>query len=277
MFTCLLGAPKQNSELYRKGVDLPTPAALLGDLDVDAESLETPDGQPELTVKDVLGRVGDLQIKPMLRETKAHEDLLYHFTAAVITQEKFKEHVGIHAFSDYLWISLECFLVIAYVNGYDKWMWECKFGPPKKKNRKRKKRSEDGDDEEDEEDAGTTSSGDSDTSPTDTSPTTTPTPTTTAGRTRFTEDALGAGKYKGWKKGGICLYNMVHDVLKEQRTNEKKLPVLAGYDEKMKNRFLSPDSSKKVPSGPAAPRVRSSEAEFLAMLDDNPLATVLPV
>ena len=269
MFTCLLGAPKQNSELYRKGVDLPTPAALLGDLDVDAESLETPDGQPELTVKDVLGRVGDLQIKPMLRETKAHEDLLYHFTAAVITQEKFKEHVGIHAFSGYLWISLECFLVIAYVNGYDKWMWECKFGPPKKKNRKRKK----DDDDEDAEDAGTTSSGTTSSGDSDTSPTTTP----TAGRTRFTEDALGAGKYKGWKKGGICLYNMVHDVLKEQRANEKKIPVLAGYDDKMKNRFLSADSSKKVTNGPAAPRVRSSEAEFLAMLDDNPLATVLPV
>jgi hypothetical protein len=167
---------------------------------------------------------------------------------------------------------LECFLVIAYVNGYDKWMWECEFGPPKKKNRKRKKRSEDDDDEED---AGTTSSGDSDTSPTDTSPTDTSSPTTTqttTGRTRFTEDALGAGKYKGWSKGGILLYNLVHDVLEEQRTKD-----VAGYDKKMKNRFLSPDSSKKVTNGPAEPRVRSSEAKFLAMLDANPLATVLPV
>jgi hypothetical protein len=161
-------------------------------------------------------------------------------------------------------------LVIAYVNGYDKWMWECEFGPPKKKNRKRKK-DDDDEDAEDAEDAGTTSSGTTSSGDSDTSP------TTTAGRTRFTEDALGAGKYKGWKKGGICLYNMVHDVLKEQRANEKKIPVLAGYDEKMKNRFLSADSSKKVTNGPAAPRVRSSEAEFLAMLDDNPLATVLPV
>jgi hypothetical protein len=265
MFTCLL-ATQQNSELYRKGVDLPTPAALLGDLDVDAESLVTKKGKPELTVKDVLGRVGDLQIKPMLRETKAHEELLYHFTICVITQQKFKEQVAIHPHSEYLWISLECFLVIAYVNGYDKWMWECEFGPPKKKNRKRKKRSEDDDDEED---AGTTSSGDSDTSPTDTSPTTTQ---TTTGRTRFTEDALGAGKYKGWSKGGILLYNLVHDVLEEQRTKD-----VAGYDKKMKNRFLSPDSSKKVTNGPAEPRVRSSEAKFLAMLDANPLATVLPV
>ncbi len=92
------------TDLHRKGVALPDPAEILGNLDKPGED---PDDAP-----------------CCLRETDAHADFLFHFAKTVIVCSTFKESCNVIFLSGYMSISLEAYAVLTYANSYDTWMEE---------------------------------------------------------------------------------------------------------------------------------------------------------
>jgi hypothetical protein len=88
-------------------------------------------------------------------------------------------------------ISLEAYAVLTCANSYDSWMEEAT-------------RSKEGRNEEDSTSPSSSSSSSS------------------AGskRRRFTEKTRGTGKFKGWAKSGIKLYNKINKMLERQRNDE---------------------------------------------------------
>ena len=55
----------------------------------------------------------------------------------------------------------------------------------------------------------------------------------------YTDKARGNGKYKGWSKQGIILYNrVVEDIHKQRKGEEVDLEVLKEFDSKLKERFV---------------------------------------
>ncbi len=61
-------------------------------------------------------------------------------------------------------------------------------------------------------------------------------PSSSAGskRRRFTEKTLGTGKFKGWAKSGIKLYNKINKMLERQRNDES----LVDFEPTLKTWFL---------------------------------------
>ena len=91
------------TDLHRKGVALPDPEEILGNLDKPGED---PDGAP------------------CLRETDAHADFLFRFAKTVIVCSTFKDSCNVILLSGYMSISLEAYAVLTYANSYDTWMEE---------------------------------------------------------------------------------------------------------------------------------------------------------
>jgi hypothetical protein len=81
---------------------------------------------------------------------------------------------------------LEAYAVITYVNSYAAWMEEA--------TRREEGRNEDSDSR--------------------------PSSAGSKKRTKFTEKSKGSGKFKGWAKSGIKLYNRINKVLDKQRSDE---------------------------------------------------------
>jgi hypothetical protein len=101
------------AELYRAGKDLPDPAKLLGGLDVKKPREEWPRYDD-----DGIGRVD------YLRETKEHQELLYHFLRMVLLHDQYKRSKSKQLLSDYCHFSLEAYIVLSYYNGYECWKTE---------------------------------------------------------------------------------------------------------------------------------------------------------
>lgn len=97
-------------DLYRSGVNLPTPEALLGDL-YNQEQSEWPE-------------YDDVERKEYLRETAEHQDLLFYFLKTVVLNDCLRRNSKKKNVSEYIHRSLEAYLVLTYVNGYSCWKEE---------------------------------------------------------------------------------------------------------------------------------------------------------
>jgi hypothetical protein len=95
---------------------------------------------------------------------------------------------------------LEAHADITYVNSYDAWMEEAA--------RREEGRNEDSD---------------------------SPTSAGSRKRRRFTEKSKGSGKFKGWDKSGIRLYNKINRVLDKQTRSDESL---VEFDKNLKTWFL---------------------------------------
>ena len=207
---------------------LPAPAELLGDLDRVYE--EPPN-------------YNDSARKPYLREVSAYETLMYHFLKEVMMDGEFKRKSVSEKMSSWVDTSLEAYLVVAYVNGYDKWLDECKkaiVDPPDEVN-------------------------------TDTSGLTQDTIlSVSVVRTRFTSNGRGSGKNSGWSQVGIGLYNAVWDALQMQRDDSSKT-VLRAFESCLLGKFVSakrgPNTS--VSGGPVRKRARNGLAALMVNCGDN--------
>jgi hypothetical protein len=140
--------------------------------------------------------------EPYLRETKEHQDLLYYFAKTVLLREEYKRNHTSNNLSDYMKVTLEAFLVLTYVNGYAGWKEEMD-------------RQQESSTEGEVSDISNVSSR------------------------LYTDKARGTGKYKGWSKEGIILYNrVVEDIQKQRMGEEVDLEVLKEFDSKLKERFV---------------------------------------
>ena len=98
------------AELYKAGeVSLPTPEELLGDYIKPRSEWPTDE---------------DAEKRPCLRETQAHSDLLFLFLEDVVITECFRRCATAKKLSSYMHFSLEGYLVLTYVNGYESWKSE---------------------------------------------------------------------------------------------------------------------------------------------------------
>jgi hypothetical protein len=124
---------------------------------------------------------------------------------------------------------LEAFLVVTYVNSYDKWFLEC-IG-----NHVSDSPQEESGEEEQSVQISSLTHTTTDTRHPPVAAANTVTPLVTK---RYTANAMGGGKFKGWNEEGLELYQKVAEVLKEQR-QDKSDPCLAGFDKKLLERFRS--------------------------------------
>ena len=92
------------SELYRKGIELPDPEEMLGNLDKVG-------GDPN-------------DGTPCLRATAAHAQFLFLFAKTVVVASVFKKYKSTRLLSSYMTSCLEAFAVLTYTNSYDTWMQE---------------------------------------------------------------------------------------------------------------------------------------------------------
>jgi hypothetical protein len=231
---------------------MPDPDEILGDLN-GYEEMSPEDMDDEIPL---IQRV-TTQRKPCLRETVAHEDLIYYFTKAVVTTSTFNASYGKYKLDKYLWTSVESFLVVVYVNNYNAWIEEIESGPKPSKKRKQ-------------------SDGDSDDEAEDTNDVSDVT-TTSSSTKKFTSRARGSGKYNGWTSEAIRLYNRVWDVLTEQRKADTTNPVLKNFDANMKTRFMQKNSNRKTKKHKGSDlRPRSDEEEWYQMNLENPSALIVP-
>ncbi len=146
-----------------------------------------------------------------MRETEAHADFLFHFAKTVIVYCTFNSSSTTMLLSEYMANCLEAYAAtITYVNGYDAWMEEA--------TRREEGRNEDSD--------SPSSAG------------------SRRKRRRFTEKSEeGSGKFKGWDKSGIRLYNKINKVLDKQERSDESL---VEFDKKLKTWFLKGKNSSPI-------------------------------
>jgi hypothetical protein len=215
---------------FKKNVAMPHPSDILGPLMKEEESWPVA-YCPE-----------DDEGGKYLRQTQAHADLLFHLTKVVVMYDTFKHQSKTELVSKYLSAGLEAFLVVAYLNGYDKWLLECISEGPVSTN------TEEGsaDLSSVTHSASTGNSGTRDHTARTVSSVVTPHST---GQPRFTAAAMGAGKHKGWSDEGIILYQKVAVLLGEQRKDRN----LLGFERDLMERFRGPTGSRR-PTGRIIPQ-----------------------
>ena len=232
--------------LHNRDIVLPDPTEILGDLHGEEEASPS----EEVLVTPVPERL-------CLRQTKAHEDLIYYFTKAVVTTSVFNSCVSRHMLDEYLHPSLESFLVLEYTSKYYKWKDELENPQPK---RKKRRKTTEGQQEEEEEQEGNDMSD----------------VTTTSSATRsFTDKSRGAGKYKGCPPEAHRLMKRIWDVLKEQR-QDKKDPVLVMFAAVVKARFKAKEAGKRKPNEKNVVRAVTDEEEWYAKNKLNPGTRIVP-
>jgi hypothetical protein len=158
-------------------VVMPDPKEILGGLDLpESEWPEYQDG-----------------VRPKyMRETVAHQELLFHFTKVMVMADLFRNCADKKPLSKYMTTTLEACLVLLYHNNYACWYGECHARAP-------------------------------------------PGRAEGAGR-KFTNNARGSGKNKGWASAGMTLYRKIVEVLGQQRKEEEN-PTLVEFDGKLLTRF----------------------------------------
>ena len=192
-------------------VEMPTPEAIMGAL------LGPEIGWPASTTGTSTNNNGD----KCLRHTDAHLEFLFHFTKVCVPYETFKMDSKTQLLSQYLSAGLESFLVMTYDNSYNKWMWECI------RDRGEEPGSTETTPEEGSEQLSsvTNSSVIDDAAAIPNIQTNLPAQTNRASpvsplpspNEKYTNGALGKGKYKGWNDEGMLLYRHIATLLKEQR------------------------------------------------------------
>jgi hypothetical protein len=91
------------SDLYKKGVTLPCPKTMLGNLDKEQmEDFEEDDDAPGQNI--------------CLRQTDEHATFLYLFLKAVVSGEVFNKCSCNQLLSGYMSVNLEAYAVLTYVN-----------------------------------------------------------------------------------------------------------------------------------------------------------------
>jgi hypothetical protein len=181
--TALLGA----------GEYLPHPDDVLGDL-AEPDEVDWPKED-----QDISNRL------PLLRETDGYMDLLLHFTKIVVMAQVFGECGHTQLLSSYMTPHLEAFLVVTYVNSYDSWKSKVVVDSSTEEEGNREQRS-----------AGNKRSrGESSSSLPSLSS------VSMTSSKKYTENARGRGKFKGWSEAGLSLYNKIVSFLEQQRANNE--------------------------------------------------------
>lgn len=166
--------------------DLPTPEDLLGNY-IGRERNDWPDYE-------------DAEREDCLRETQAHQNLLFHFLKEVVLNATFQKNSSTKKLCEYIHFSLEAYLVLTYVNNYATWKAEVE------------KEQRTGIDEISE--------------------------VTNDSPRLYTEKSRGKGKYKGWSEEGILLYKQMCVLIERQR-NDTGNSTLREFDLKLMERFKS--------------------------------------
>jgi hypothetical protein len=201
---CVVGI---HQEKLRNNVNMPHPLEILGPL--AGESSGWPEGySPSGSRQEASSKY--------LRQTQAHADLLFHFTKVVVMYDTFKNQSTTDYISNYLSAGVESFLVVAYLNGYDKWFMDCigrnQVPPPGTEDSEQLSSLSHGSAGQIAGQVNTFTPGQSNQSNQASAAVVTPIPTT-----RFTASALGGGKYKGWNNEGMKLHKKCAELILEQR------------------------------------------------------------
>jgi hypothetical protein len=191
-------------EIVRNGMkQFPSPQTLVGDWSNDDKSAlwKTPEDMNKE--------------KKYLRDCDQYSILLKHFCKAMVGAGKFRKSSKSKFLSEYMGISLEAFLVVTYLNNYEKWMDEA--GPPQVVDATYLNNCEKWKDEARPPQVVDTASTDTGISSVSFK-TTFVTEKSVANRgTRWTEKSRGAGKDKGWPPIAQKMHIYLSDLIKFQR------------------------------------------------------------
>lgn len=143
---------------------------------------------------------------PCLREVPEYETFLFYFLKSIITSYAFKNKSKANLLSQYMSECLEAFAVLAYYNGYNCWLEEVQ---------------KEGDATHVDPEPGS------------------------KGEREYTKGTPGKGKYKGWPKEALQLYNAVVKKIWEQRA-DKSNDILKQFDQKLQQRFIAADSGENI-------------------------------
>lgn len=136
-----------------------------------------------------------------LRETTAHQDILFLFLKTVVLSDVFKRNATRNDLSRYVHFSLEAYIILTYVNGYEGWKEQMDVASSSSEASQQSVVSE----------------------------------LTSASRRLYTNNARGKGKYKGWSAEGVKLFHEVADILEQQRKAES----CSNFDAELKTRFFN--------------------------------------
>jgi hypothetical protein len=162
-----------------------------------------------------------------LRETAGHIDLLRYFTKICVTAAVFKSKSETKMLSKYMSAALEAFLVMVYVNNHDSWLAEYQASVPG---------------------------------------TAVPEPAVLQKSPKwFTANSRGKGKYKGWTKEGMDLYNEVMRVITVQRSNKN----YSVFDTKLMKAFVGDNNNKAVKEAKDEVRAKNSLMDLYPYLRDK--------
>jgi len=171
---------------------------------------------------------------PYLRQTEGHKQLLLNFTKEVVSSDVFRKYAKNTLLSVYMMAVLESFLVLAYHNNYQAWMYECTHGKHKANKVA----------------AATANDAEGSESENETPPRTAPVKEKPA--RLFTNNMKDSGgQFKGWSKEGIALFNEVTRRLREQREDTVD-PILESFELQMMQGFqlvVDNDDGRVVLSG----------------------------
>lgn len=131
-----------------------------------------------------------------LRETDAHKEFLFQFAQSVTLLPHFIDWAAHKCLSEYMTSSLEAFAVLQYVNNYEEWNEDFMQASMDEAIKEKGKGRET--------------------------------------KRKFTSITRGAGKYCGWSKEGIALYNDVRNRIAEQRKDEQ----CAHFEYELKGKFF---------------------------------------
>jgi hypothetical protein len=157
---------------------------------------------------------------PWLRETKAHQDLIFHFTKCLVSASSFKNNSEKVLLAKYVFPALEAFLVITYVNSYQKWVLDLDA----KTYRNKRQRTTVGQDVVEEANQLSELSESS-------------------SQKKYTGEARGKGKHKGWTDEGQNLYIKMWKIIKMQREVEPDGELSKGFEEEVRKRFAEQNNN----------------------------------
>jgi hypothetical protein len=226
-------------DLIEKNEELPDPSVFLGDLLPQPPPVEFP--PVSIGVPDPEDDEDEEAPPKYLREAKGYMDLLFHFTKVVVMAATFIANSNTKLLSKYMSPNLEAFLVLTYVNNYDAWKAELYGEPLPNQDSTSEEEDKDEQDQEHENNqqlAGSKRYRDGNSrlvSPLNTH----------QAKKKFTADARGRGKFKGWTDEGMALYKQLTRIVKQQRADKK---LGQDFEELLLEEFLTKNKKSRAAS-----------------------------
>ena len=141
-----------------------------------------------------------------LRKEPGYMVMMEHFSKAAVGATKFNKVSKSVLLSKYMDPALEAFIVLTYINNYNKWICEANASP-------------------------TTAPRDGTTTISDV--------TTDSVPSRWTENGRGSGKDRGWSKAAIKIYNRIEQLIILQRNEpDPEDEQLKQFEENLMSKFI---------------------------------------